>query len=61
MGQSILMALGLVLIIEGVMPLANPPLWREMFRRVLAMTDGQIRFFGLLFMLLGVMLVLISD
>lgn len=61
MGQSILMALGLVLIIEGLMPFANPALWRDMFRRVMTMTDGQIRFFGLVFMIGGLVLVLVAS
>ncbi len=60
MGQAILMAMGLVLIIEGLLPFANPALWRDMFRRVMTMTDGQIRFFGLVFMLVGLALVAVA-
>jgi len=47
-------ALALVLVIEGVLPFFNPGLWRQMFERVLRMTDGQIRFAGLSSMLVGV-------
>lgn len=40
-------ALALVLIIEGLMPLISPARWREVFSRILAPSDGQIRFIGL--------------
>jgi len=49
-------ALALVLVIEGVLPFFNPGLWRQMFERVLRMTDGQIRFAGLSSMLVGILL-----
>lgn len=51
--NELLSALALVLIIEGLMPLLSPARWREVFARVLAMSDGQIRFIGLLSIVLG--------
>jgi len=36
-----------MLVIEGLMPLLAPATWRDMFRRLLALSDGQIRFVGL--------------
>ena len=45
--NELLTALALVLVIEGLMPLISPARWREVFSRVLAMSDGQIRFIGL--------------
>ncbi|RZL39727.1 MAG: DUF2065 domain-containing protein [Rubrivivax sp.] len=42
-----------MLIIEGLMPFISPVRWREFFSRILAMSDGQIRFIGLASMLLG--------
>jgi len=50
------MAFALMLIIEGVLPFVVPTVWRETFRRIIQFTDGQIRFFGLSSMLLGVIL-----
>lgn len=50
------MALALMLVIEGVLPFVAPGLWREAFRRVTEMSDGQIRFIGLGSMLAGVVL-----
>lgn len=45
--EQIFAALALMLVIEGLLPLINPTLWRQVFARMLAMTDGQIRFVGL--------------
>jgi uncharacterized protein YjeT (DUF2065 family) len=50
------MAVALMLVIEGMLPFLMPHLWRDMFRRIIAMTDGQIRFFGLTSMLMGLIL-----
>jgi uncharacterized protein len=49
----ILPALALMLVIEGILPFTTPKLWRETFRRLTEMTDGQIRFAGLVSMILG--------
>jgi hypothetical protein len=49
-------ALALMLVIEGLLPFLAPQVWRETFRRVIAMSDGQIRFVGLGSMLAGVIL-----
>ncbi len=49
-------ALALVLVIEGLMPFLSPGGWRRMFMQVLQMSDGQIRFFGMCSVLLGLVL-----
>lgn len=46
-------ALALVLVVEGLMPLLAPRAWRETFRKLTEMSDGQIRFIGLASILLG--------
>lgn len=46
-------ALGLVLIIEGLLPLVAPQMWREVFTRMATQTNGQLRFVGLMFVLAG--------
>ena len=56
MSKMILTAFALVLIIEGVLPFLLPNLWREAFRRLTEMTDGQVRFLGLSSMVAGVLL-----
>lgn len=54
MASSLLLAFALMLVIEGVLPFAAPRVWRETFRRVTEMNDGQLRFIGLTSMLVGV-------
>ena len=58
MGTTFLMALALMLILEGVLPFLAPNLWRDTFRKITQMTDGQIRFVGLSSMLVGLLLLL---
>jgi uncharacterized protein YjeT (DUF2065 family) len=55
---SVLAAVALVLIFEGLLPLISPVKWRETFTQLLQLQDGQIRFFGLTTVLLGVFLLL---
>ena len=57
--NSLLVAFGLVLVLEGILPFLTPRIWREAFRKMLDLNDGQLRFMGLLSMLAGVSLVLI--
>jgi len=59
MGKIFLMALALMLIIEGVLPFIAPNLWRDTFRRITQMSDGQIRFVGLTSMLIGLLLLVL--
>ncbi len=49
-------ALALVLVIEGLLPFMSPAGWRRMFLQILQLSDGQIRFFGLCSVLLGLSL-----
>ncbi len=54
--NTLLTALALVLLIEGLLPFLSPGGWRRMFSQLLQLHDGQIRFFGLICMLLGLMI-----
>lgn len=56
MGQKLILAVGLMLVIEGLLPFLAPMLWREAFRKLTEMSDGQIRFIGLTSMLSGLLL-----
>ena len=56
MGTTLLMALALMLILEGVLPFLAPNLWRDTFRRITQMNDGQIRFVGLSSMIVGLVI-----
>ena len=53
MAETLWAALALVLVLEGLMPLVAPRAWRETFRRLIEMSDGQIRFIGLAAVALG--------
>lgn len=54
-----LSAVALVLIAEGLLPFLNPRSWRRIFERALQMSDGQIRFLGLVSVLCGVAMLLL--
>jgi uncharacterized protein len=60
MSNLLLTAFALMLIVEGILPFLLPTLWRETFRRLTEMSDGQIRFIGLTSMLVGVLLLYIA-
>lgn len=57
--SSLFAAFGLVLVLEGILPFLAPRLWREAFRKMIELNDGQLRFMGLLSMLAGIGVVLI--
>ncbi len=52
--QTFWLALALVLVIEGLFPFVSPTGWRKMFLQLLQLHDGQIRFFGLCSILVGI-------
>jgi hypothetical protein len=56
MSKMLLTAFALVLVLEGILPFLIPALWREAFRRLIEMSDGQVRFLGLSSMVAGVLL-----
>ena len=48
MADTLWTALALLLILEGVLPFAAPRVWREGFRRLTELSDGQLRFLSLI-------------
>lgn len=52
--DSLWPAFALLLIVEGILPFAAPRVWRETFRKLIEMSDGQLRFVGLASIALGV-------
>jgi len=60
-GADWLAAIGLLLVIEGILPFAAPAVWRDGFRRMLELSDGQLRFMGAASMLGGVFLLLMLN
>ena len=58
--QLLLTAVALMLVIEGILPFLAPGIWREAFRRLTELSDGQIRFFGLTSMMVGLLLLFLT-
>ena len=56
MWLTLLAAFALMLVLEGLTPFLFPQRWRDMLTRLLALNDGQIRFFGLTAMIVGLMI-----
>lgn len=59
MASTLLMAFGLMLVIEGLLPFVAPRIWRDTFRRVTEMADGQLRFIGLTSIIIGLAMILL--
>lgn len=59
MTGTLLCAFALMLILEGVVPFVAPAVWRETFRRLIQLNDGQIRFVGLASLLTGFFLLMV--
>ena len=55
-GYSLWAALALVLVVEGLLPFLSPTRWRRMFQQMLALQDGQLRFFGLCSIIAGLLM-----
>jgi len=50
------LAIALLCILEGLLPLLAPTQWREVFRKLLDFSDGQLRFIGLASIIVGVLM-----
>ncbi|CAM2192742.1 DUF2065 domain-containing protein [Paraburkholderia sp. A1RI_3L] len=57
---SLLLAIALMLIIEGMFPFVFPSAWRDTFRRIAERPVHHIRIGGLIVMGLGLVLLLIA-
>jgi uncharacterized protein YjeT (DUF2065 family) len=56
---SLLLAIALMLIIEGMFPFVFPAAWRDTFRKIAERPPHQIRIGGLVVMVLGLILLFI--
>ncbi len=57
---SLLLAIALMLIIEGMFPFVFPTAWRDTFRKIAERPLNHIRIGGLIVMVLGLILLLIA-
>ncbi|WP_310609268.1 DUF2065 domain-containing protein [Limnohabitans sp.] len=55
-GDTLWVAFGLMLIFEGVFPFMSPQGWRDKMAQILVLEDGQIRFFGLVCVVVGLLM-----
>jgi len=55
-----LLGLAMMLVIEGIVPFMLPELWREVFRKLVTLSDGQLRFIGITSMLSGLLLLYLA-
>ena len=53
MGDWLLPAIALMLVLEGLLPLFAPRFWRSVFRQMTELKDGQVRFIGLASVVIG--------
>jgi uncharacterized protein YjeT (DUF2065 family) len=60
MSEVVIAGLALMLVIEGILPFTAPKLWRDTFRKLIEMTDGQIRTSGLISMLAGLLILYLA-
>ncbi len=51
--EALWIALALLLVVEGILPLVAPRVWRDTFRRLVDLSDGQLRFIGLTSIVIG--------
>ncbi len=61
MNSTLLAALGLMLVIEGLLPFIAPQAWRENFKRMIALKDGQLRFVGIVSIAAGLLLLFLNQ
>ncbi|MEQ1525636.1 MAG: DUF2065 domain-containing protein [Gallionella sp.] len=54
--QYWLLGLAMMLVIEGLLPFIFPELWRETFRKLVTLGDGQLRFIGITAILAGLLI-----
>lgn len=59
MTDVLLAAFALTLVLEGILPFVAPRFWRDTFRKITEMSDGQLRFAGLTSMILGLLILLV--
>jgi uncharacterized protein YjeT (DUF2065 family) len=57
---SLLLAIALMLIIEGMFPFVFPTAWRDTFRRIAERPVSHIRIGGLIIMALGLLLLFVA-
>ncbi|MAZ39924.1 MAG: DUF2065 domain-containing protein [Legionellales bacterium] len=55
--QDLIIAVGLLFVFEGIFPFLSPEKWRNFVRQVAIQNDKNLRIMGLIFMILGVVII----
>jgi uncharacterized protein len=55
-GEALLAAFGLMLVVEGLLPFIAPGMWRDAFRKAVELKDGQLRTGGLIAIAVGLVI-----
>lgn len=61
MWEVFFIAIGLMMIFEGLFPFSFPNAWRETFRKLIQLEDSQIRFIGLTSIVIGLIILLLIN
>ena len=56
LASSLLVAISLMLILEGIMPFLYPQRWRRLVEQLAQISDANMRWLGLFSMLLGLVI-----
>ena len=56
LSEMLLAGLALMLVFEGLLPFVSPRAWKDAFRRILGLPDGQLRMVGLASMVAGLVM-----
>ena len=54
--DTLWVSFGLMLIFEGVFPFMSPQGWRDKMAQLMVLQEGQIRFFGLVCVMVGLLM-----
>lgn len=55
--QDLIIAVGLLFVFEGMFPFLSPERWRNFVKQVATQTDKNLRIMGLIFMIIGVVII----
>ena len=61
MWEVFFIAVGLMMIFEGIFPFSFPNAWRETFQKLILLEDSQIRIIGLTSMVIGLIILLLAN
>lgn len=57
MSHDLLIAVSLILVLEGIIPFLSPKVWRDMMLRLTKGNDKSVRIMGLVSMLIGMVMI----